>query len=179
MWPTPLTMIKCPLCQTTHVANTVFCDECGHCLLVEENRETDPLDFAAIGWVGGPPHHSQITPADQEITKSPLLRLKIGGANREIEISLNKCINLGRIDPGASIFPEIDLTGEGDFAKSVSRRHAGIFRQSGVVVIEDLASINGTFINGNRLVPYLPETLNDGDVLQLGRLLIEVRIQSQ
>ena len=43
-------------------------------------------------------------------------------------------------------------------------------------MVEDLGSINGTFINGKRLAPYLPEALHDGDQLQLGKLLIEVEL---
>ena len=89
---------------------------------------------------------------------------------------LDKVIRLGRLCPAASVFPEIDLSDYGVPAKSISRRHARILRQDSRVVVEDLDSINGTFINGERLDPYLPETLNDGDILQLGRLLIEVKI---
>lgn len=49
-------------------------------------------------------------------------------------------------------------------------------KQSGTVVIEDLASVNGTFLNGKRLDPYLPEPLKDGDTVYLGKVLIEVKI---
>ena len=59
---------------------------------------------------------------------------------------------------------------------TVSRRHARILKREGTVVVEDLGSINGTFINGKRLAPYLPEALHDGDQLQLGKLLIEVEL---
>lgn len=85
---------------------------------------------------------------------------------------------MGRLDPASNVFPEIDLTPDDDLTKSVSRRHAAVFKQGGAIVVEDLASINGTFINGKRLAPYLPEALSDGDILQLGRLLIEVKIQN-
>ena len=44
-------------------------------------------------------------------------------------------------------------------------------------MVEDLGSINGTFINGKRLAPYLPEVLSHGDQLQLGKLLIEVELR--
>ena len=43
-----------------------------------------------------------------------------------------------------------------------------------IVVVEDLGSVNGTFVNGNRLAPHRPEALHTGDQLQLGELLIEV-----
>jgi pSer/pThr/pTyr-binding forkhead associated (FHA) protein len=111
------------------------------------------------------------------MSRPPLIHLKIGDEKREVKILLDKFVSLGRVDPEANIFPVIDLSTEGVLAKSVSRRHAGIFYRSGTIIIEDQASINGTFVNGNRLAPYLPETLSNGDLLQLGRLLIEVRIE--
>jgi hypothetical protein len=64
-------------------------------------------------------------------------------------------------------------------ARGVSRRHASIFKQGLGVVVEDLGSVNGTFVNGKRLDPYLPEPLRDGDTLQLGKLLIKVIIRGQ
>ena len=170
-------MIECQFCHTGHVANTIFCDECGHCLLTEVDRETVPLDSGEIGWTGGTIHHHPLAGASQQELKLPILRLKIGAGKRVVEIPLHKAIHLGRMDPASNAFPEIDLTFDDEFAKSVSRRHAGIFIQGGAVVVEDLASVNGTFINGKRLAPYLPESLNDGDILQLGRLLIEVKIK--
>jgi pSer/pThr/pTyr-binding forkhead associated (FHA) protein len=93
-------------------------------------------------------------------------------------VLLNKVIQLGRLDPASNIFPDVDLTPDGVQAQGVSRRHASIFKQRAAVVVEDLGSINGTFVNGKRLDPYLPETLKDGDILQLGRLLIKVNIRA-
>lgn len=48
----------------------------------------------------------------------------------------------------------------------VSRQHARITQQGGLMVIEDLGSTNGTFVNGMRLTG--PHTLADGDVIGLG-----------
>jgi pSer/pThr/pTyr-binding forkhead associated (FHA) protein len=101
--------------------------------------------------------------------------LRIGVKKREVEIPLDKVIHLGRLSPALDVFPEIDLTDQGIFAASVSRRHARISKRGATVVIEDMDSGNGTYINGQRLSPYLPETLSDGDTLQLGQLPIEVK----
>ena len=103
--------------------------------------------------------------------------MKIGESAREVEAPLSKAIHLGRLDPASDVFPEIDLTNDNGLEKGVSRRHARILKREGTVVVEDLGSINGTFINGKRLAPYLPEVLHDSDQLQLGKLLIEVEMR--
>ncbi|MFN8453514.1 MAG: FHA domain-containing protein [Anaerolineae bacterium] len=177
----PSTLITvCEFCRAIHVVNTIFCDECGHFLLEDNTEETDPLEITEIGWVGGTlvNGHRENFPLTQET--SPLaIRLKIGLDKREIEVLLNKTITLGRTDPNSNIFPEIDLTYEGETAQSVSRRHAAITKQKGMIFIEDLASINGTFVNGKRLIPFVPDIIYDGDMIQLGKLLIEVKIRGQ
>ncbi len=48
----------------------------------------------------------------------------------------------------------------------VSRQHARIMRRGSLMVIEDLGSTNGTFVNGMRLT--VPHTLANGDVVGLG-----------
>ena len=169
-------MIKCPFCHTPHVDNTLFCSECGTYLLEDDKRGTDPLGTSEIGWVGDSTEDSDAQTRFQGT--GPLsIRLNVGDKKREVEVPLNKAIHMGRLDPASDVFPEIDLTEDNGLEKGVSRRHARILKREGTVVVEDLGSINGTFINGKRLAPYLPETLKDGDSLQLGRLLIEVKLQ--
>ncbi|MEW5959389.1 MAG: FHA domain-containing protein, partial [Chloroflexota bacterium] len=96
-----------------------------------------------------------------------------------VEVSLERVVLLGRVDPATNVFPEVDLSQNGDLSKSISRRHAQILKQEAMVVIEDLSSINGTYLNGKRLTPYLPELLVDGDTLRLGKLPIRVKIRKQ
>ncbi len=169
-------MIKCPFCQTVHVDNTLFCSECGTYLLEDDKRGTDPLGTSEIGWVGNAAEESAAQPSFQG-TGPLAIRLKIGDKKRLVEVPLDKPIHLGRLDPASDIFPEIDLTEDDGLGKGVSRRHARILKREGTVVVEDLGSINGTFVNGKRLAPYLPEPLSDGDSLQIGRLLIEVELR--
>lgn len=167
-------MIKCPYCQASHVDNTVFCGECGYYLLEGQDKSTDPVGVDLVSARSALSGEAGTTRPPQTSTGPMGLRLKIGDGNREVEVVLNKVIQLGRVDPKANIFPDVDLTDDGVPAQTVSRRHAGIFKQKGSVVVEDLGSVNGTFINGKRLSPYLPEPLNDGDTLQLGQLMISV-----
>jgi hypothetical protein len=112
-------------------------------------------------------------------TSPKAIQFKIGGEERELQLPLTKAIHLGRVDPASNVFPEIHINNEDDAVKTVSRRHARILKQGGAVVIEDLASVNGTFVNGKRLDPYLPERIRDGDVIYLGKVLVEIKLLPQ
>jgi hypothetical protein len=48
----------------------------------------------------------------------------------------------------------------------VSRQHARLVLRGGLMVLEDLGSTNGTFVNGMRLMA--PHTLANGDQISLG-----------
>jgi hypothetical protein len=167
-------MIKCPFCQAIHPQGTIFCDECGTYLLQGRQTGTDPLGTGEIGWAGS---DAQEDKAEGARGSGPLaIRLIIGDEQRSVEVPLSKAVHLGRLDPTSEIFPEIDLTPDGGLEKGVSRRHARIHCRDNIVVIEDLGSINGTFLNGRRLTPYLSQPLQSGDRLQLGKLLMRVEL---
>ena len=64
---------------------------------------------------------------------------------------------------------------EGDLVvedPEVSRRHAVLRRSGGSVVVEDLDSTNGTFVNGERI--RTPMTLGPGDQVRVGRTTLEI-----
>jgi pSer/pThr/pTyr-binding forkhead associated (FHA) protein len=54
----------------------------------------------------------------------------------------------------------------------VSQLHARVFRRDGSAWVEDLASTNGTFLNGQRLLT-LAEPLTKGDRIQVGSTILE------
>ena len=51
---------------------------------------------------------------------------------------------------------------------SVSRYHAQIAQTANEYVITDVGSSDGTYINGQRLSPQVPQRLNNGDVVKMG-----------
>jgi anti-anti-sigma factor len=57
----------------------------------------------------------------------------------------------------------------------VSRRHAEVLDRDGRLVLVDLGSSNGTLLNGQRVQGEAP--LADGDVLQIGRARLTVRLR--
>jgi hypothetical protein len=57
-----------------------------------------------------------------------------------------------------------------------SRQHAVITYQDRVLVIEDLNSTNGTFVNRTRVHPGEKRPLQAGDVVQIGTVQLQVRV---
>ncbi len=55
---------------------------------------------------------------------------------------------------------------------TVSRRHAQLMRQNGELIVQDLGSTNGTFVNGQRIS--VPTPLHVGDTVQFGMATFRV-----
>ena len=82
---------------------------------------------------------------------------------------------IGRYDPVTELKPDVDLT-ELDLKRSVSRRHARIVdSDDGLVVIEEVGALNGTFVNGTRLVAGEPHPVEDGDRVGVGMVKLIFR----
>lgn len=88
-------------------------------------------------------------------------------AGRQIRLA-GKSVEIGR-DPG------VDIVLEGD--SLVSRRHARLTPTSGGVIVEDLESSNGTFLNGDEI--HVPALLTVGRELTIGVRVLELRTPAQ
>lgn len=86
---------------------------------------------------------------------TPILRLR-SGSNAGKVYDVRSALRLGRHP-----YNEVSI---GDPA--VSRYHCWITHEMGAVLIEDLASVNGTFVNGTRVVKRV--ALKTGDVVRIG-----------
>ncbi|MFN2289896.1 MAG: protein kinase domain-containing protein [Anaerolineae bacterium] len=89
----------------------------------------------------------------------------------EMPVSHNPML-LGRASDAEAYRPDFDMTfyDEGDH---VSRRHARITRGRGGYFITDLASSNGTTVNGYPLLPHRAYQLRNGDRIQVGKVVIQ------
>jgi len=73
-------------------------------------------------------------------------------------------------DPPVSI----DLEAFDGHSLGVSRHHAMIKKMHGRLILVDLDSINGTFVNGHRALPLKRYALEDGDLVTFGRISLEL-----
>jgi pSer/pThr/pTyr-binding forkhead associated (FHA) protein len=81
---------------------------------------------------------------------------------------------LGRADSSSTQVPDLDLTPYGALEKGVSRMHAAIHRSEDTLTLVDMGSVNGTHLNGQRLIPEQPRVLRDGDEIRLGKLVAHI-----
>lgn len=95
--------------------------------------------------------------------------LFIAGHEQPLTLTLNQPITFGR---SASLPPKshIDLSRYNAVEHGVSRIHMTLRNKDGKFFIEDMDSINGTYINGEPLKPRDPIQLKNSDEVRLGRL---------
>lgn len=81
---------------------------------------------------------------------------------------------MGRISENQPIMPDVDMTPYRAYDHGVSRLHAVIKSINGQVIVMDLGSSNGTYLNGTRLTPNVENPLRHGDVVALGKLKMQI-----
>lgn len=84
---------------------------------------------------------------------------------------------IGRRNPDTATSPDLDLTPYGAYQMGISRRHALIKLQDNIPVLVDLASRNGTFLNGKKLPAHQPAPIHDGDTVRLGKIMMTISIE--
>ena len=145
--------VKCPICGTDQPIGQPFCDNCGASLAAQPQPVQPPVAPVAPAAWGCP-------------------RLVVAGTGTEFDLSGKAETLVGREDPVSGVFPEVDLTPHGGEEGGVSRRHARLIVRGNQWLIEDLDSVNFTWVNNQKLNPGAPQPLNDGDQIRLGRVLL-------
>jgi class 3 adenylate cyclase len=86
-----------------------------------------------------------------------------------------RSMSVGRVDPSTGALPDIDLT-EVDVKRVVSRRHAEVVHRDAGTELRDIGSTNGTSINGSPLPVLVSRSLQDGDRVSFGGILLTYRV---
>jgi hypothetical protein len=143
--------VYCPECgfQNPEAAN--YCAKCGALLVKEESGETTMTFTPEDSEEEGQPDLKDFG------IKGPALVVRSGGGRAGETFTLDgDRTTIGR-SPDCEIFLD-DVT--------VSRKHAVVERKGNELQIEDLGSLNGTFLNRKRIDS---GPLSDGDELQIGK----------
>ncbi len=100
---------------------------------------------------------------DTPTTTGPALILKNTG---QIFPLTKEPVSLGRKPDNTIVLSADDL--------KASRHHANIFYENGRYMLQDMGSVNGTFVNNQRLTG--PHALADGDVIGIGAATVAVHL---
>jgi hypothetical protein len=164
-----VTWVNCPNCGKTNQRHEVFCYSCGHLLEpVKGAYDTRQLD------------DKDNQPLDSEyFGPDSVLVLRVRNSTDAYEIRPQKSEQetvIGRSTKGSVLAPDIDLTNKQAADLGVSRLHLSIRfdAEHNTVLVSDLGSANGSFINGQRIAPKEVRILRHGDELRLGKMVMMI-----
>jgi hypothetical protein len=144
-FPNPVGL-RCPACHSINLLGEAFCEVCAAPLPV-----TPYLVITETG------------------LRLPLFSGAPLSSGEQVSVAV------GRADALSGVFPEVDLSPYGAEAAGLSRHHARVSRKDDHYWLEDLNSVNLTYLNDQRLTPDRPVRLKDGDLIRLARLLVTFR----
>ncbi len=161
----------CPVCGHENVRETLLCTQC-LAVLGTRNLQSSTVDQALIAEEEAHAVHRH----DKHIgvLDANSVALYIGDSAEPVIIDVTNTVTLGRESANSVYQPLVDLTRYGAHERGVSRLHASIQRSGEQFMITDLHSSNGTWLNGNRLEPDVPQLLRSGDRLKLSVMRIDV-----
>jgi CRP-like cAMP-binding protein len=143
-------------------------------------RQTDQMLREALGSpdVVSAAMQAPEMPAPDRASSAPAGPQKLVHASgMEFPLASTSETLVGRRDPVTGIHPDVDLTPI-DTQRSTSRRHAKIYRRGGkFFVCEEIGTMNGTFVNGERVETGVPVEARPGDELQFG--LVKLAFQGE
>jgi pSer/pThr/pTyr-binding forkhead associated (FHA) protein len=174
-------MTLCPSCRHSEPFGALFCSECGAQLLFLESAPAERSQ-PTVAFERKPP--GVVQPKAVEAEPPPRTGALEGAESALRLIDSGQLLpltegdhTLGRSTGQQPILPDVDLTPFGAFEEGVSRLHATLKVKPGGAIVTDLGSVNGTRVNGKKLPAHLPQALEHGDVIQLGKLKLQILIR--
>lgn len=149
-----MSTVHCPECGFANPESANYCQKCGAFLGSGETGD----EAATMTYTVDETGDMQPVDLDDVVTKvGAVLVIRSGGGRAGESFSLDQDrISIGR-NPGAGIFLD-DVT--------VSRDHALLVRRRDGRYIDDLGSLNGTYVGRRRIESH---RLEDGDEIQIGK----------
>ncbi len=147
-----MTDVDCDRCGHRNSADANFCSSCGAPLeQPEQDRPTIQLSLETASGAG-----DEISLDLDELPPGGLLAVR-AGPNAGSTFAVDKDVITAGRHPDSDIFLD-DIT--------VSRRHAEVRREGSRLVVRDVGSLNGTYLNRERIEQ---GELHDRDTIQVGK----------
>lgn len=165
-------MIKCTNCGELNREGELFCNTCGLGLTSGTNAQ------ATISTRRIKPNvedsAAKATWGAARFENGTSIIIHIRDVDKPLRIDPTQRLIFGRSDAQSTSHPDIDLASYGAVEKGVSRQHAALEVNEDTLMLIDIGSSNGTYLNGQRLLPNQPRVLRDGDEVRLGKLVAHI-----
>ncbi len=145
----------CSQCGHRNPAGANFCSSCG-ALIGHDGGEETTITFAPVDSTGEV-LEEELTVTLGDLDTTAMLVVK-RGPNAGSKFALEREVTGAGRHPDSDIFLD-DIT--------VSRRHAEVIRRPTGYTVRDAGSLNGTYLNRERIDEETP--LANGDELQIGK----------
>jgi hypothetical protein len=146
--------VHCPECGFVNAEGANYCQKCGAYLSRPEGTE-EPTTMTYRVDETGEMHPVDIDKIVEDAGAAMVIRSGGGRAGESFPVDDDR-MSIGR-SPDAGIFLD-DVT--------VSRNHALVVHRRDGLFIDDLGSLNGTYVNRRRIESH---QLVDGDEIQIGK----------
>ena len=115
----------------------------------------------------------QIDNHTEPVIGSSEIKLIIPKSDVSVSYHVDRPMRVGRASPHDIERPDIDLNPY-ESIKTVSRNHATLNITNGAVMLTDVGSSNGTFVDGKRLKPNIPAKIKSGTMVRFGALIVQI-----
>jgi len=161
----------CPVCKGKNEMEAIVCGHCGATLddpFADPGAKTKTSDMPALD-----PERFRGWSIDEAAVPEGGIAVYLEGVFNPAYIDLKGEFVIGRnVDAAAEDL--LDLAPFGGYHLGLSRRHAVIRRTENGYEVLDLGSVNGTFLNDERLIPHESYSLPSGSHLRLGSMRLIV-----
>ena len=162
----------CPVCKNKNELEAIVCGYCGAALedpFMDPGVRTKTTDMRAVDV-----EKIRDWSIDEAAVPEGGIAVYLEGGFNPVYVDSKGEFVIGRkVETTSDV--SLDLSTSGGYHLGVSRRHAVIRRTEHGYEVLDLGSVNGTWLDNERLAPHKSYPLSSGSHLRLGSMRLFVR----